>query len=110
MPVARALLSQVLNRFFAWGLGVPLRDLSSGFRLYRKSALTMDEVRARDFDVLPEIVIRAYASWWRVREIPFRYEPLVHGSSNARVIPSGVAYLKTFRRLWASRRGMAAAE
>ena len=110
MPVARALLSHVLNRFFAWGLGVPLRDLSSGFRLYRKSVLAMKEAQARDFDVLPEIVVRAYRSGCRVREIPFCYEPRVHGSSNARVIPFGVAYLKTFRRLWATRRDAAAAD
>ncbi len=110
MPVFRALLSRALNRFFAFGLGVPLRDLSSGFRLYRKSALAMDDVRARDFDVLPEIVIRAYTNGWRVKEIPFRYEPRVHGSSNARVIPFGVAYLRTFRRLWATRHDVKAAD
>jgi dolichol-phosphate mannosyltransferase len=110
MPPFRALLSRVLNRFFAWGLGVPLRDLSSGFRLYRRSALAMDQVRARDFDVLPEIVIRAYTNGWRVREIPFQYEPRVHGSSNARVIPFGVAYLRTFRRLWATRNDVKAAD
>jgi SAM-dependent methyltransferase len=104
------LLSRVLNRFFAFGLGVPLQDLSSGFRLYRRSALAMDEVRARDFDVLPEIVIRAYTNGWQVKEIPFRYEPRVHGSSNARVIPFGVAYLKTFRRLWATRHDVKAAD
>jgi len=110
MPVARALLSRVLNRFFAWGLGVRLLDLSSGFRLYRRSALAMDAVVARDFDVLPEIVIRAYTNGWRVREIPFRYEPRVHGSSNARIIPFGLAYLRTFRRLWATRNDVEAAD
>lgn len=110
MPFFRALLSRVLNRFFAFGLGVPLRDLSSGFRLYRKNALAMDEVRARDFDVLPEIVIRAYTNGWRVQEVPFRYEPRVHGASNARVIPFGLAYLKTFRRLWATRHDVKAAD
>ncbi len=110
MPLFRALLSRVLNRFFAFGLGVPLRDLSSGFRIYRKGALAMDQVRARDFDVLPEIVIRAYTNGWRVREIPFRYEPRAHGSSNARVIPFGLAYLRTFRRLWATRNDVKAAD
>jgi dolichol-phosphate mannosyltransferase len=110
MPLSRALLSRVLNRFFALGLGVPLRDLSSGFRLYRRGAIGGDAVAARDFDVLPEIVIRAYRSGWRVREIPFRYEPRVHGSSNARIIPFGFAYLATFRRLFALRNSVVAAD
>jgi len=99
MPFYRAVLSRVLNRFFALGLGIPLRDLSSGFRLYHRRALLVDEVTARDFDVLPEIVVRAYRHGWRVLEVPFLYEPRVHGSSNARIIPFGVAYLGTFGRL-----------
>jgi len=41
MPLLRALLSRILNRVFARGLGVPLEDLSSGFRLYRTSVLDM---------------------------------------------------------------------
>jgi dolichol-phosphate mannosyltransferase len=110
MPLVRALLSRVLNRFFALGLGVPLRDLSSGFRLYRTSALDLRAVTARDFDVLPEIVVRAYTEGWRVREIPFRYEPRVHGSSNARILPFGLAYLRTFRTLWSLRNSVVSAD
>lgn len=110
MPFVRALLSRILNRFFAAGLGVPLRDLSSGFRLYRTSVLEMQAVTARDFDVLPEIVVRAYTEGWRVKEIPFRYEPRAHGSSNARIIPFGVAYARTFHRLWSLRNSVLAAD
>jgi dolichol-phosphate mannosyltransferase len=110
MPLVRALLSRVLNRFFALGLGVPLRDLSSGFRLYRASALDLRAVTARDFDVLPEIVVRAYTEGWRVAEIPFRYEPRAHGSSNARIIPFGLAYARTFRALWSLRNSVASAD
>jgi dolichol-phosphate mannosyltransferase len=110
MPLVRALLSRVLNRFFARGLGVPLRDLSSGFRLYRTAVLDMRAVTARDFDVLPEIVVRAYTEGWRVQEIPFRYEPRAHGSSNARIIPFGLAYARTFRRLWSLRNSVLSAD
>jgi dolichol-phosphate mannosyltransferase len=110
MPLVRALLSRILNRVFARGLGVPLQDLSSGFRLYRTSVLDMRAVTARDFDVLPEIVVRAYTEGWRVREIPFRYEPRAHGSSNARIIPFGLAYARTFRRLWALRNSVLSAD
>ena len=110
MPLFRALLSRILNRFFARGLGVPLDDLSSGFRLYRRSALRMHAVRARNFDVLPEIVVRAYAEGLQIQEIPFRYEPRAHGSSNARIIPFGLAYLRTFRSLWSLRNTVASAD
>src|SRR5689334_8020659 len=39
MPRHRAVLSRILNRFFAIGLGMPVRDLSSGFRLYHAPLL-----------------------------------------------------------------------
>jgi dolichol-phosphate mannosyltransferase len=105
MPLLRSVLSRVLNRFFAFGLGIPLRDLSSGFRLYRAAALDLGPVKARDFDVLPEIVVRAHAQGLRVVEVPFRYEPRAHGSSNARIVPFGIAYLRTFRSLRFGRAG-----
>jgi dolichol-phosphate mannosyltransferase len=103
MPPVRAVLSRVLNRFFALGLGVPVRDLSSGFRLYHARAVSAPEVAGKDFDVLPEIVVRAYRNGWRVREVPFHYAPRAHGSSNARILAFGLSYLRTFHVLWAMR-------
>src|SRR5262249_51007315 len=39
MPLGRYLLSRFLNMFFCRGLGLEIHDLSSGYRLYRKSAV-----------------------------------------------------------------------
>ena len=74
MPTSRYVLSRVLNRFFSTGLDIPIRDLSSGFRLYNRSLL-QQTYTARDFDILEEVVVRAYAEGWRVLEVPFTYEP-----------------------------------
>jgi len=100
MPLNRKLLSQVLNTFFRRGLSLPVLDLSSGFRLYRGDILRGLGLEARDFDVLPEILIRIYSDGWKITEVPFAYAPREHGSSNARVFKFGVAYLKTFRSMW----------
>jgi dolichol-phosphate mannosyltransferase len=101
MPVTRKVLSRVLNRFFSRGLSLSIRDLSSGFRLYKASALSAGTtLRANDFEILQEILVRAYAEGWRVQEVPFHYQPRRHGSSHARVIRFGLAYLRTFWRLW----------
>jgi dolichol-phosphate mannosyltransferase len=110
MPAARRVLSEVLNRMFARGLGFPLRDMSSGFRLYHVGVLRQLQLSARDFDVLQEILVKAYAEGWRVREVPFRYEPRASGSSHARVIPFGRAYLRTFFRLWLFRNSILSAD
>nr|CAA9278280.1 hypothetical protein AVDCRST_MAG63-3417 [uncultured Armatimonadetes bacterium] len=103
MSAYRRGLSQVLNAFFKRGLSLPVRDLSSGFRLYRTELLRGRAFASRDFDILPEILVRLYAEGWRILEVPFAYSPRRHGASNARVIPFGLAYLRTFRSLWALR-------
>ena len=85
MPLHRKVLSEVLNRFFAIGLGLPIRDLSSGFRLYRATVLDHLEAKGQNFDILQEILVMAYAAGWRVTEIPFTYYPRDRGSSHARI-------------------------
>jgi dolichol-phosphate mannosyltransferase len=110
MPFIRHVLSRVLNTFFSLGLDVPIRDVSSGFRLYKGAVLREQRYSARDFDILQQIVIRAYADGWHVQEIPFTYEPRGYGSSHARVLRVGRACLATFWQLWRLRNSILAAD
>ena len=110
MSAYRYALSRVLNLLFSRGLDVPILDLSSGFRLYRSAVIHDQKITSRDFDVLQQIVVQAYAEGWRVREVPFRYQPREHGSSNARVVRVGTACLRTFGQLWLLRNSILAAD
>jgi dolichol-phosphate mannosyltransferase len=110
MPLSRYILSRVLNSFFSRGLSLSARDLSSGFRIYRRDILPTIEVEARDFDSLQEILVKASAEGWKIGEIPFTYEPRRHGSSHARVFQFGMAYLRTFWKLWKLRNSILAAD
>ena len=104
MPLSRYLLSRILNSFFGLGLHIPVRDMSSGYRLYSSEVIQKLEIDCSDFDVLQEILVRAVINGFRIQEIPFSYSPRKHGSSHARVFKFGIAYLKTFRRLWILRK------
>jgi dolichol-phosphate mannosyltransferase len=110
MPFGRLLLSTVLNRLFSRGLGLPIRDLSSGYRLYSARVLRACRSTATNFDILQEIAVRLYAKGFRVTEVPFSYAPRAHGSSNARVLPFGLAYLRTFAALWQFRNSIQSAD
>jgi dolichol-phosphate mannosyltransferase len=110
MPRTRQVLSRILNVFFRRGLSLPLNDLSSGFRLYKASVLSGQEYAALDFDILQRILVQAYAQGWKIREVPFAYEPRQHGVSHARLIRFGIAYLKTFWGLWKLRNSILAAD
>jgi SAM-dependent methyltransferase len=110
MPKYRLYLSHLLNLVFRRGLSMPLRDLSSGFRLYRRSVIDLDALEGTDFDLLQEILVRAYCEGWEVQEIPFDYMPRQHGSSSARLTRLGKAYIRSFWRLWKLRNSIEAAD
>jgi dolichol-phosphate mannosyltransferase len=110
MPLDRRLLSRVLNRFFALGLDLPVRDMSSGFRLYRARVLVGLDLQGRNFDILEEVLVKAYAEGWRVIEIPFTYYPRDTGASHARVIAFGLDLLRAFARLWGLRSSIESAD
>ena len=110
MPLVRKVLSRVLNRFFSRGLSLPIHDMSSGFRLYQTEILRGLEIAAHGFDILQEILVRLYVDGRSVRELPFHYAPRLRGASHARVIPFGIAYLRTFRSLWSLRNSILSAD
>ncbi len=106
----RSVLSRILNAVFARGLSLPVCDLSSGFRIYPASSTSGLRSRASDFDILIELLVRAYVDGWRIVELPFRYAPRRSGSSKARVLRLGRAYLRTFVVLWRLRNSIEAAD
>lgn len=110
MPWERRILSGVLNRFFASGLGLPVRDMSSGFRLHRRAALGLLQLQGRNFEIIEEVLVKAYAAGARVVELPFTYFPRHRGSSHARIVRFGVDLLKAFARLWALRNSIESAD
>ena len=110
MPLFRRLLSIVLNQFFKRGLSLPIFDLSSGFRLYKSSALRSVEILSRDFDVLEEIIIKLYIDGYHIAEVPFQYEPRAEGQTHVKLLKFGIAYLKTFGRMWELRNSTRSAD
>ncbi len=110
MPPLRRILSRILNEAFRGALHIPVRDLSSGFRLYRASLLAGLATRARDFNLLQEILIEAHAQGHRILEVPFHYARRERGSSHARLLAFGVQYLRTLGRMWRLRNSIASGD
>ena len=110
MPATRRVLSRILNITFGRGLSLPVHDLSSGYRLYRGAILRELELKATDFDVLEEILIRVLAAGYRVHEVPFRYRARVSGRSHARLVRFAISYLRTFVAMWRLRNSIASSD
>ena len=93
-------LSRLLNGFFRAVLSIPVQDMTSGFRLYRRRIFEEVTTWGRDFDALVEILVLAYALGFTVHEVPFHYRPRGAGVSHARVFTFGIRYLMLAWRLW----------
>ncbi len=110
MPWYRYILSIILNNVYTKALNLPVEDISSGFRLYRASALQGLGLRSTDFDALEEILIKCYARGYKIVEIPFRYVPRDEGRSKVKLLQFGLSYLRTLLRMWRLRNSIASAD
>ena len=99
MAVSRRILSTILNRTYSVLLGLKLRDLSSGFRLYDRKQIARMDLRARDFDVLEEILVKIHVNGGRIKEVPFHYRVRHSGESHAKLVRFAWAYAKTLLRM-----------
>lgn len=106
----RRLLSLFMNGVFRRVLSIPVRDLSSGFRLYRRDSLIRLPLKGNDFDVLVEVLVEVFARGWSVQEIPMYYKPRMVGQSNLRVMRFGVSYWKSLLGLWPLRNSVRSAD
>ncbi len=110
MPLQRRILSRMLNLLFGFVLSTPVKDLSSGYRMYNAKVLKEIKIEGTDFNVLQEILVRAYNNGWRIAEISFHYKPRKAGQTKARLLKFAVSYLKTLKRLWVLRNSIEAAD
>jgi glycosyltransferase involved in cell wall biosynthesis len=106
----RRALSKILNKVFTAGLSLPLKDISSGFRLYHASLVHDLNLTSSDFDILEEVLIKGYAQGWRIKEIPFHYMPRKSGTTHVRLLRFGISYLRTFGRMWRLRNSILSAD
>jgi dolichol-phosphate mannosyltransferase len=106
----RSVLSRALNFSLRRLLAMPVRDLSSGFRLYRREAVMGLTFEARNFEVLEEILVKAYAQGYSISEVPFTYFPRESGRSHARLLRFGADLARAALSLWALRNSVASAD
>jgi dolichol-phosphate mannosyltransferase len=104
MPWVRAVLSRILNVTFTTAFRLPIHDISSGFRLYRREVVAPLVLTAADFDVLEEILILIFNAGGRIVEVPFHYRPRQAGRSHVKLLRFGLAYARTFFAMWKMRR------
>ena len=80
----RVVLSWFANRFAAGLLRIPARDITSGYRLYRRTALEWirtTEIKSSGYSFLGELLYRAYRGGARIAEYPIIFHDRTKGAS-----------------------------
>ncbi len=109
-PFFRKLLSIVLNLVFRTVLSIPVRDISSGYRAYKRKPVSEIPLEMDSFAFLPEAVVKAYIRGYRILEVPFHYQLRAFGKSNAQILAFGLQYLKLMGQFWSIRNSVACAD
>lgn len=91
VPLLRVLISRVANAVLRVLFRSPVRDLTTGYRAYRKSVVEALSVRGTGFEAQLEITIRLLHLGARIEEIPLLLEARAAGESKMR-------YLRLIRR------------
>jgi dolichol-phosphate mannosyltransferase len=107
---ARFWLSRLLNLWMRRLLSMPVCDLSSGFRLYRRAVLQDLNLVARNFEVIEEVLVKAYAQGYSLCEVPFTYFPRESGRSHARLLRFGLDLIRSSLSLWKLRNSINSAD
>lgn len=80
----RHLLSKGGSLYARTVLGCPIRDLTGGFNMWRKSAfkkIALDAIISQGFSILIEMKYKAYRAGCSVKEVPILFIDREHGAS-----------------------------
>jgi dolichol-phosphate mannosyltransferase len=83
-PLSRRLLSRLGNLYARAVLGVPVSDLTSGFKCYRRQVLerlALDRLTASGYAVQIELTHRVHRLGFQLREIPIAFRDRRAGQS-----------------------------
>jgi SAM-dependent methyltransferase len=84
---------------FRRALDLPVRDLSSGYRMYRRDAVRRLSIDINSYAALQEVLIKAYCEGYTIAEVPMHYLPGGRRAWGERAT-LGLDYLRTFRSMW----------
>jgi dolichol-phosphate mannosyltransferase len=87
-------VNRLLRQFFR----LPIRDVSSGYRIYCASALRRIRFESEGYAFLPEIVVLAFKHRMRVTEVPITFTQRRQGQSKLYLVETGRSYLHLFAR------------
>jgi glycosyltransferase involved in cell wall biosynthesis len=94
MSATRVAISGAYNRLANILFDACLHDVTTGYRAIRKDVLGQLDLNSDNFEIHPEIHLKALNKGFKVKEINITYHNRLHGRSKLNYIKVGIPYLK----------------
>jgi dolichol-phosphate mannosyltransferase len=82
--ISRKILSRIANTYARFITGLPVRDCTSGYRVYNCEALekiNVDQAASAGYSFLVEMLLLAHRSGFRIAEVPIIFTDRIMGHS-----------------------------
>ena len=101
LPLVKRIISATTNWTMRKIFHLPSNDVTSGFRIYSCKAVDAlkDEIVAKNFEIQPELLIRARRKGMPITDVPITFLPRPRGTSKLSFVKSGVGYVMLILRL-----------
>lgn len=104
-PLLKRIISRIADVSLCYIAGLPTRDATNSFKLYRKSMLNSMEIESNGgFEIGIEIVVKAHFSGFKVTEVPCVWMDRQKGKSRFKLIKWAPKYLRWY--FYAIKRGL----
>jgi dolichol-phosphate mannosyltransferase len=97
-PKSREALSRGANAYARFMLGIPVRDATGGYRVFRAETLRrigLDKVESQGYCFQIDLTLRTVKAGLRVTEVPITFVDRIHGASKM----SGSVMVEAFLRV-----------
>ena len=96
------IMSRLLNLAYSIILGINCRDISTNYKLYKRSDLKNIVLNCRDFDIVEEILFKVksiHGHSFVIREVPDHFSERKFGVTKRQLGPFIISYFRTLVRL-----------
>jgi dolichol-phosphate mannosyltransferase len=94
-------MSRIVNLCYTVVLGLPVRDVSNSFKLYRAALVRDLPLRCRDFDVIEELLFKLRRRYPEARlvEVPVSFRKRMFGETKRNLVTFMLSFAVTLVRL-----------
>ena len=98
----RKVITRLASTYIRLVLGLPFRDCTSGYRVFRREVLQgieLDHIMSKGPSVVEEVLYKAYRQGFRIKEVPYILEERKAGEStfNRKIMLDGLKMMLKIR-------------